>query len=314
MMLSSASLLLLNKPFECGFMAHICVIVGSSSMVVTLETFSNSEAIIAVYANPVHISKTEQSLPLYGFKDAILRRVSSFGSTPNPNRCILNPAISAVGGKSGLVSSEGHKAHTLSMVFEYIRHGSKTGSDGFSLSIVQGRTTLYTVKSSGSMSNTSSRRNAIALSSSPFLLISTCVLSIRMALIDTPKSTVCSNVTSSLPSFFSCHSVLHLFAKHAVKRHFVPSSSNSQTVLPRSRPPSSSSSVSTNGKEGAEEEEEKEEEEEEEDAFNPLLCRRRYRPSLRPSFLTTFVFQFSSGVGDALAAALFISPRTAREN
>ena len=48
-----------KQAFECGFMAHICVI-GSSSMVVTLETFFNSEAIIAVYANPVHISKTEQ--------------------------------------------------------------------------------------------------------------------------------------------------------------------------------------------------------------------------------------------------------------
>ena len=105
-------------------MAHICVIVGSSSMVVTLETFSSSEAIIAVYANPVHTSNTAKLLPLYGFKEAILRRVSSFGSTPKPNRCILNPAINAVGANSGLTLSEGQSAHTLSMVFEYIRHGS----------------------------------------------------------------------------------------------------------------------------------------------------------------------------------------------
>ena len=223
-----------KRPLECGFMAHICVIVGSSSIVVTLETLSSSEAIIAVYANPVHMSNTAQSLPLYGFKEAILRLVSSFGSTPKPNRCMLKPAINAVGGNSGFSLSDGHSAHTLSIVLEYTRHGSNTNGEGAFSSLVQGRTTLYTVKSSGSTSNTSSRFKTIAFSSS-FLLISTCASSIRISLFESPKSTVCSNVAVASPPFSSfcfSHSFLHRSAKHAVTRHFVASSSYAHAVLP----------------------------------------------------------------------------------
>ena len=161
------------------------------------------------------------------------------------------------------------------MVFEYIRHGSKTGSDGFSLSIVQGRTTPYTVNRLPE-TNTSSRRNAIALSSSPFLLISTCVLSIRMVPIDTPKSTVCSNVTSSPQSFFLpfCPTPLRKTCCQETLRSFF--------VEFADRSPSFQTTIFVIIGEYERKKKEKEEEEEEEDAFNPLLCRRRYRPSLRP--------------------------------
>ena len=182
-------------------MAHILRLAGSSSMVVTLETFSSSEAIIAVYANPVHTSNTAKLLPLYGFKEAILRRVSSFGSTPKPNRCILNPAINAVGANSGFAYPK-DRARTLCRWCSSI---SDTAP------ILPKPCCRPHLRSSERQYTPSNRRldcehaSGLKLSSRHIrlrrrlptlcclLLISTRVSSIRISLLDKPKSTVCSN-------------------------------------------------------------------------------------------------------------------------